>query len=89
MSAIQPAMVTADSASSLLAFALAGAGVAILPVWLVQDEIDKGGLVRLLPDHQFPRQGIYALYPNTRHVPEKVRVFIDFLHDRLSNANKI
>lgn len=88
MSAFQPAMITADSASSLLAFALAGAGVAILPAWLVQDEIDKGGLVRLLPDHQFPRQGIYALYPNTRHVPEKVRAFIDFLHERLALSSR-
>lgn len=84
LSAHHPAMIMADSASSLLAFALAGAGMAILPVWLVQDELAKGGLTQLLPDHQFPRQGIYALYPNTRHVPEKVRTFINFLHDRLA-----
>jgi len=83
LNASSPAMVMADSASSLLAFALAGAGVAILPAWLVQDEIVKGRLIHLLPDHLFPPQGIYALYPNTRHVPEKVRTFIDFLRDRL------
>lgn len=83
LNASSPAMVMADSASSLLAFALAGAGVAILPAWLVQDEIVRGRLIHLLPDHLFPPQGIYALYPNTRHVPEKVRTFIDFLRDRL------
>lgn len=82
----RPAAIIADSASSLLAFALAGAGIAILPAWLVHDEIARGGLIQLLPDHQFPRQGIYALYPNTRHVPEKVRSFIDFLHDRVARG---
>lgn len=87
LSALNPAMITADSASSLLAFALAGAGVAILPAWLVQDEVAKGELIQLLPDYHFPRQGIYALYPNTRHVPEKVRTFIDFLNARLALVN--
>lgn len=83
LNAYNPAMITADSASSLLAFTLAGAGIAILPAWLVQDEITKGALIQLLSDHKFPRQGIYALYPNTRHLPEKVRMFIDFIHERL------
>ncbi|MBZ6386767.1 LysR family transcriptional regulator [Pantoea piersonii] len=82
------AMIKADSASSLLAFVLAGAGVAILPAWLVKDELAKGGLIRLLPDHLFPRQGIYALYPDTRHLPEKVRSFIDFLHNKAGSSGK-
>ncbi|MBB1201208.1 LysR family transcriptional regulator [Enterobacteriaceae bacterium 89] len=82
-SAHNPVMIMADSASSLLAFALEGSGVAILPSWLVKDEVARGNLIRLLPDHHFPRQGIYAIYPNTRHVPEKVRAFIDFLQSRV------
>lgn len=80
-SARHPAMITADSAASLLAFTLANAGVALLPAWLVQDKLAEGALVQVLPDHHFPHQGIYALYPNTRHLPEKVRAFIDFLHE--------
>lgn len=82
------AMIMADSASSLLAFTLEGAGVALLPGWLVKDELARGNLIRLLPDHHFPRQGIYALYPNTRHVPEKVRAFIDFLQTRVDSMGK-
>lgn len=81
--ASQPVKIMADSAAALLAFALNGAGVALLPSWLIKDELAQGSLIRLLPDHHFPRQGIYALYPNTRHVPEKVRGFIDFLHGRI------
>ena len=82
--ASQPPSIMADSAAALLAFALSGAGVALLPSWLVQDALAAGTLIAVLPDHRFPRQGIYALYPNTRHVPEKVRAFIDFLHARVS-----
>ncbi|HDJ1441034.1 TPA: LysR family transcriptional regulator [Serratia rubidaea] len=78
-----PPAIMADSAASLLAFARSGAGVALLPAWLVQEDITAGALTRLLPDHRFPTQGIYALYPNTRHVSEKVRTFIDFLQSRI------
>lgn len=79
-----PPMIMADSAASLLTFVRCGAGVALLPAWLVQEALDSGQLIHLLPDYRFPRQGIYALYPHTRHVPEKVRVFIDFLQRRIT-----
>lgn len=82
--ASQPPAIMADSAAASLAFVLSGAGVALLPSWLVQDALAAGTLIGVLPDHRFPRQGIYALYPNTRHVPERVRAFIDFLHARVS-----
>ncbi|MGO2569378.1 MAG: LysR substrate-binding domain-containing protein [Serratia proteamaculans] len=75
-----------DSASALLAFALHGAGVALLPEWLVRPAIAEGKLCPLLADHQFPAQSIYALYPNTRHVPEKVRAFIDFLRAQIATG---
>ncbi|CNH93383.1 LysR family transcriptional regulator [Yersinia aldovae] len=80
-----PPIIMADSATALLAFALQGSGVALLPDWLVRPALESGELYVLLPDHQFPRQSIYALYPNTRHVSEKVRVFIDFLRARVAN----
>lgn len=80
-----PPVIMADSATALLAFAQQGSGVALLPDWLVRPALESGELYVLLPDHQFPRQSIYALYPNTRHVSEKVRVFIDFLRARVAN----
>lgn len=74
--------IVADNSSTLRAFALSGHGVAILPQWLVQEDLDSGRLQRLLPDHAFALQGVYALYPDTRHLPLKVRAFIDFLKGR-------
>ncbi|OIN48613.1 LysR family transcriptional regulator [Pseudomonas azotoformans] len=73
------ASLVADSAAVLQAFAIRGHGVAVLPQWLVQDDLDSGRLVRLLPGHRFAPQGVYAMYPDTRHLPLKVRAFIDFM----------
>lgn len=73
------AAIVADNAAALLAFALHGAGIALLPEWLVADDVAQGRLSVLLPNHAFPRQGIYAVYPNTRYVADKVRLFIDHL----------
>jgi DNA-binding transcriptional LysR family regulator len=77
----QPGKTTiiADNSATLRAFALSGQGVAILPEWLVADDLKSATLLRLLPDHRFARQGVYALYPDTRHLPLKVRAFIDFM----------
>lgn len=80
----RPGRVSADSAAALLAFTLAGSGVALLPDWLVAPALQTGELRQLLPTCQFPAQGVYAVYPDTRHLPEKVRAFIDFLRARVS-----
>ncbi|MHA6577568.1 LysR family transcriptional regulator [Pseudomonas yamanorum] len=73
------ASLVADSAAILQAFAVRGHGVAILPQWLVQEDLEARRLVRLLPGHRFAPQGVYAMYPDTRHLPLKVRAFIDFM----------
>ncbi len=72
----------ADSAQALMAFALAGCGVALLPAWLVRNALEAGDLVSLLPSYTFAQQGIYAVYPDAQHVPAKVRTFIDFMRVR-------
>ncbi|WP_234005112.1 LysR substrate-binding domain-containing protein, partial [Cronobacter turicensis] len=74
--------IAADSAGALMTFALEGCGVALLPEWLVADALARGTLVRLLPAYRFPAQGVYAVYPDARHVSGKVRGFIDFLRAR-------
>ena len=71
--------ILADHASAMRGFALAGAGVAILPDWLVAGDLAQGSLVRLLPGYALAPQGVYAVYPNTRHVPARVSSFIAFL----------
>ncbi len=74
----------ADNASMLRVFALQGTGTALLPDWLVRDDLAAGRLVDALPGYRFARQGVYALYPATRHVPRKVRAWLDFLKAHLA-----
>lgn len=78
----QTAKYSTDSASSLMSFVLQNCGVALLPEWLVRPLLLQGKLQHVLPLYGFPSQGVYAVYPNTRHVPAKVRALIDFLRLR-------
>jgi len=57
---------------------------ALLPEWQVRNALDAGELVSLLPAYTFAQQGIYAVYPDARHVPAKVRTFIDFMRVRVT-----
>ncbi len=58
---------------------LAGQGLALKSLWEVGADIAAGRLQVVLPDHPPLGYGIYALYPHSRFVPARVRVFIDFL----------
>lgn len=59
--------------------ALAGLGIAISPGFSVAKEIRDGSLVSMLDDWLPRGGGVYAVYPHRRHVPAKVRVFVDFM----------
>lgn len=63
--------------------ALRGAGIALLPSFYVGADIRAGALVRLLPEWRPPELGVYAVHPHRRHVPPKVRAFVDFLARRV------
>ena len=78
--------VRADDSEPLRALALDGAGVVLLPSWLVGDDLRAGRLQRILPDWQAmiatQPSGIFGLYPPHRAVPGKVSAFLDFLRHR-------
>jgi len=58
----------------------AGLGVALLPIFAIAESLASGDLVQLLPNYQtHPERGIYAVYPENRHVSTRVRLFIDHL----------
>jgi DNA-binding transcriptional LysR family regulator len=60
-------------------WALAGQGLAWRSAWEVSDEIAKGRLVEVLPKFSAPGNDIYAVYPDRKFLPAKVRLFIDFM----------
>jgi DNA-binding transcriptional LysR family regulator len=63
----------------LTRWALAGYGLAWRSAWEVSEEIEKGRLVEVLPKFAALGNDIYAVYPDRKFLPAKVRLFIDFL----------
>jgi DNA-binding transcriptional LysR family regulator len=61
---------------------LAGLGIALRSTWDVGADLKAGRLSVVLPELRGSEKvGIYAVYPTRRFLPQKVRVFIDFLAD--------
>jgi DNA-binding transcriptional LysR family regulator len=65
---------------------LRGAGIALIPTFVIGPDLKSGALVRLLPVLEPARQTLFALYPPNRHLAPKVRVFLDFLVDLFSGT---
>lgn len=63
--------------------ALAGAGIAVLPTMITDQEVRDGDLVELLPQVELPSGEIYAVYPSRRFQAMKVKAFLDFLMQSL------
>lgn len=73
---------SSNETSVLRQAALAGAGIAMLPTYFVGDELERGELVRLLPDHEPEPLGIHAVYLSRQHQPLPLKLLIDFLAER-------
>ena len=68
-----------NSPLAVRAAAVAGLGIAVIPDFIAQPEIDSGRLVSVLDEHVLTGAGIFAVYPHRRYLPAKIRVFVDFL----------
>lgn len=64
---------------ALLDMAKAGLGIVNLPRFILGDAFEKGELVEILPEYKQQELEIHVVYPNRRHLPAKVRAFIEFL----------
>lgn len=82
------ARVTAADGLLLRALASQGVGYALLPRWLCAHQLVSGDLVEVFPEYIASTTGepasIYLLYPTKRHLPLKVRAFVDFLCERFA-----
>jgi DNA-binding transcriptional LysR family regulator len=65
--------------SVLHAWALAGCGLSWRSMWEVQHDLEQGKLETVLDDYAAPPNGIYAILPERKHVPARVRAFVDQL----------
>ncbi len=81
-----PAKMAANNGDFLREAAIAGHGLALLPTFLVWQQIEKGELVSVMTDYTVPSINAYAIYPQTRHLSQRVRALIDFLVGRFGGA---
>ena len=66
-------------------WALAGRGLAWRSLWEVGRDLKEGRLTSVLDAWQAPPMGIYAVFPQRRHLPLRVRLFIDLLKENYGN----
>lgn len=69
----------ADNGISLVAAAVAGLGVAILPLGLIHEHLETGALVPVMTRHPVPPAGIYIVCLHGRHSARKVRALTEML----------
>lgn len=72
-----------DDGDTAHELALHGAGITQKSIWDVGDDIQAGRLVRVLPALQIPASPLHAVYPHSRHLAPRTRVFVEYLRDRL------
>jgi DNA-binding transcriptional LysR family regulator len=75
-----------NNGDALRVAALAGLGIALIPAFLVRREVQKGSLQALLDGFEPKPIDLYAIYPPTRFLAAKVRLFIDFLAERFAGS---
>ncbi len=73
-----------DDGASMRVATSAGVGIAMNSYWSVAEDIKQGSLVRVLPDYEIDDESaIWLVYPKSNVLTAKVRVFIDFLLEKI------
>ncbi len=65
---------------------LAGLGIAWRSTWEVEREVAEGRLQTVLDEFAAPPNGIFAVFPQRKHLPLRVRLWIDFLKQSYGDA---
>ena len=72
---------SSNSYQTLRKAALAGRGIGVLPIRLVQADLTEGSLVTVLPECEVPDRPLYALYAPGGQTLARVQLFLDFVTD--------
>ncbi|MGK0269710.1 MAG: DNA-binding transcriptional LysR family regulator [Cocleimonas sp.] len=75
-----------SAGESLREAAIDGHGICYLPTFIVYQQIEQQKLIPLLHKYKSSQVNTYAIYPQTRHLSQRVRVFVDFLIKRFEGT---
>jgi DNA-binding transcriptional LysR family regulator len=76
-----------NTALALRKAALAGLGIALVPNYVVRDDLESGDLVSVLPRYRVAPRPLIAVYPQAPVTPRKVQAFVDFLKVWMAEQN--
>jgi DNA-binding transcriptional LysR family regulator len=76
----------AEDILGAVTLARAGGGVFQTYRFIVDEDLKAGRLVELLAEHGGRSRPFCLIYPHARHVPLRVRVFVDFLIEHLRTS---
>ncbi|NDI87516.1 LysR family transcriptional regulator [Undibacterium crateris] len=68
-------------------WAISGQGLAWRSMWEVGAEIESGKLVSVLDEYTAPGNDIYAIFAQRRHLPLRIRAFVDYLRQAYSSPD--
>lgn len=78
--------ITCDDGTSMRVATIAGVGISMNSYWSIHHAIRDGSLVRVLPEYEIDDQSaIWLVYPRSNVLTAKVRVFIDFLLEKIGD----
>ena len=77
-----PVKMIANNGDFLKDMAIAGHGIAVLPTFIISQDIENENLTSILDDYSIPHLNAYLVYPQTRHLSRRVRIFINYLVSR-------
>jgi DNA-binding transcriptional LysR family regulator len=69
----------ADQGDTLVEYAASGAGVVMMPEWVMADHLSSGRLLRLLPEWSPPSIPLHIVYAASTAVPLRIRLLADFI----------
>jgi DNA-binding transcriptional LysR family regulator len=75
----------ANNGDALLDAAMRGLGITAQPTFISAAAIEAGWVRPILTDYPMPELGIFALLPGNRYVPQRVRVLVDYLAERIGS----
>lgn len=83
---VQPRFRTNDGAV-LREATIAGLGIAVLPLFMVESEVRAGRLALVLEGTRRAEVGIHIVYAHREHVPKRLRIFVDFMAKKFAKES--
>lgn len=78
--------ISLNGAQAAVQAASAGLGIACSPRWAAEAALAEGRVIEVMPDWQPDHRQLWAVFPSSRYLAQRVRLFVDYLADRFAGG---